>query len=88
MYAMPLQNGDVAAVVINWRELDHGEFEFNLKDIGVVAKPNDHIAVKDLWTHKVDGFSYGNGVFKVSSIAGHGNHALRFHVEKSNKPTY
>lgn len=28
--ATPMANGDVSAVVVNWRELNYGEFEFNV----------------------------------------------------------
>lgn len=30
----PMSNGDVAAVIINWRELDFREFSFDVNEIG------------------------------------------------------
>lgn len=35
VYAAPLANGDVAAVVVNWRELNYEGFEFDVTQIGL-----------------------------------------------------
>jgi hypothetical protein len=43
-----MENGDVVAVVINWRELNNEYYSLNLKEIGVEGK----VRVRDLWKHE------------------------------------
>lgn len=53
MYASPMINGDIAVVVVNWRELDYPEFSFDLNTIGLNIKTDqDYYAVRDLWLRK------------------------------------
>ena len=74
VYSAPLANGDIAAVIINWKELNNGPFEFNVADIGITT---ERYMVKDLWTHETIG-PITSTKFGVEQIPGHGNHALRF----------
>lgn len=73
-----MANGDVAVVLINWREVTYGEFEIDLTNLGLNGI-NFQIVVRDLWAHKDLQIVKGNK-FKVNSIPPHGNHALRFRV--------
>jgi len=82
--AAPMSNGDIAAVVINWRELSYGEFSFSVKDIGFDLQPNESYTVRDLWQHKTLG-PFTSTTFTLASIPGHGNHALRFSKIKATK---
>lgn len=72
MYAGPLENGDVAAVIINWKGSQRGTFEFKLSDIGI----NNPVIARDLWKHEDIGEF--TGTFKVDSIPAFGSYALRF----------
>ncbi len=72
-----MSNGDIAAVIINWRELNYGEFSFNVNEIGFELTKGETYEVRDLWNHKTLG-PFSSETFTVSSIPGHGNHALRF----------
>jgi len=80
VYAAPMYNGDIAAVIVNWRELAWNSFSFNLADIGAVGGPGQVIKVRDLWEHKSLG-DYTPGLFTAESIPGHGNKAIRVSVE-------
>ncbi len=80
-----MSNGDIAAVVINWRELNSGEFVFNMADIGAAAGTGHVVAVRDLYEQKNLG-NFEPGEFKIDSLPGHGCKALRFSVvSKSQK---
>ena len=43
-----MSNGDVAVVLMNWREVTYGEFEIDLKNLGLNSKEYK-ITVRDLW---------------------------------------
>lgn len=72
VYAGPLANGDVVAVIINWGETDIENFEFNLREIGITGT----VIARDMWEH-ADMGEY-TGTFKVGRIPPYGNYALRF----------
>ena len=86
--AAPMSNKDVAAVIINWRELNYGEFSFNVNDIGLDLKADEVYVARDLWEHKTLG-PFTSEVFSVAPIPGHGNHALRFRkFKKGQEPKF
>jgi hypothetical protein len=57
----------------------HGEFEFNLADIGIQGT----VVARDLWAHSDIGEV--TGAFKVSQIPAHGSIALRFKVNQQTQ---
>lgn len=80
--AAPLANGDIVALIVNWRELNYGYFEFDMSLIGITPNEDEEVEVRDLWNHQTLG-KFKGGMYKVEAIPGHGNHALRFHLVKA-----
>merc|ERR1712113_1081109 len=55
VYATTVTGGHTVAMIVNWREHAHKDFEFKLQDLGVVARGDQLIEVWDLWTHEMLG---------------------------------
>lgn len=85
VYATSVTGGDVVAMIINWREINYRNFQFNLEEIGVVPTQGQVVEVYDLWTHEVIGEYEANQVqtFGVSHIPGHGNYTFRFRIKQA-----
>lgn len=81
-----MKNNDIAAVIVNWRELNHGEFSFNVNDIGLELKAGESYLVRNLWEKTTLG-PFTSEIFKVDSIPGHGNYALRFRKTRKSSDT-
>lgn len=44
---MPTIKGETIVLIVNWRELNHGEYSFSLESIGI--NHSELKGVRDLW---------------------------------------
>lgn len=77
-----MTGGDVVALIINWRERIHDEFEFKMQDIGITPSDGQYVQVWDLWKHEMIGEYTASEMeyFSVKNIAGHGNFTFKFKI--------
>jgi hypothetical protein len=48
VWVTSLGNGDQIAAVVNWREMNWKNYEFNLGDIGIKMKKDDLMHIRDI----------------------------------------
>ena len=72
VYAGPLANGDVVAVIVNWRASMYGRYSFELSKIGIEGR----VRGRDLWSGEDIGTFQKQ--FVVENIPWYGNYAIRF----------
>jgi len=84
VYATKTGDGATVATVVNWREMNHGNFAFRLGELGVVSGPTDNVRVQDLWTGetvaRIDR-SVQSDLLTLADIPGHGNWTLKITIE-------
>lgn len=88
VYATKKSNGDIVAVIVNWRELHYDDFEIDLNNLNLYLSQGDTLVVKDLYENaEIDSLEqsadYSTETYKVGTLFGHGCKALKFSV-KSN----
>lgn len=58
LWTMPMSNGDIVVVALNYRATNYSNFKFHFAEAGVAAGKDQHIKVVDLWTQKVVGENF------------------------------
>ncbi len=75
LYAGPLANGDVAAVIVNWSGKEWNQrFEFNSS---LLFGEEINVVVRDLWIRQDIGQVDKGQKIGVDSIPAYGNYAYR-----------
>lgn len=86
VYAAPMVSGDIAVLVVNWRELDYGRFEFDMEQVlGRQLEKTYLYQIRDLWLHQDHG-PYDLKTFSLPRIKGHGVYAWRVKVFRRGEP--
>lgn len=87
LYAGPLANGDVAAVIVNWSGSDYTQrFEFLASDVFGGQDDVGSVVVRDMWKRQDVGVVEKGQKISVESIPGYGNYAFRIRRQES-KPS-
>eukprot|EP00347_Sterkiella_histriomuscorum_P015513 403356745 len=81
VYAGPLENGDIAVVVVNWGFLSLGAFTLNFSDIDLSATTS--ATIRDLWEHKdIGDFT---GTYSIDKFEPYQSYAFRITPKKAQE---
>jgi hypothetical protein len=86
LWSAPLENGDLAVVIVNWMDVDTTDvFEFNYGDAGLAPGPHQTVHVTDLHSGESLGNLTGDELVQLDSIPANGCRAFRASIVSTPK---